>query len=411
MKKGWKIFLKVIYYFFTFGLGVMIALALPNAYREIVTYEKLDNYVENKNFVKAVDLIGGLYNKNPILELENDDGSGFIIFETNSLGQRIEKNPNDEEITVTSISNSYICYLYSIKREDFNYLDGDNNSKVIINGLEEIDILQYDSNLDDKNDSVSTLVDSNYICIVLSDLLVNQISSIDIKKYDGSTIYKYENLSLKFDSKYFNDTKVFVDKYNEFSADGIFTEEENKKLIEIYDNQILTLNENYLKSGTFTNEEIQEEANKRSVRFVLIYFIWVYILGDLLVGKRYIIKFFKFLFEKIKDKFFKSTPEPAAVGRDFYSTVTFEIEQIDELNRDVIITYKHQSTKDYNFKSIINKSNGFKKNERVHAGIYNLANYECNGYEIINLPEKLEIKGYKTHIKMKVKKSKTEENE
>ena len=46
----------------------------------------------------------------------------------------------------------------------------------------------------------------------------------------------------------------------------------------------------------------------------------------------------------------------------------------------------------------------FKKKERIHGGTYKLVKVECKGYEIVDLPEKIEIKGYTMNIKFSIKK-------
>ena len=93
MKKKWRIFFGIIYYFFTFSLGLMIALILPGVNRDIIMYDYLDAYIEAGDYVKAVDLLGGLYNKQSVFEDKEKD---VVIFEMNSLLEVTEKKDEVE---------------------------------------------------------------------------------------------------------------------------------------------------------------------------------------------------------------------------------------------------------------------------------------------------------------------------
>ena len=110
MKKKWRIFFFVIYFLFTFVLGFFIALVLPQVNYNILKYEKLNEYIETQQFVNAMDLVGGLYNKEPIFHEKYDEDSGIIIFEANSF---YVKTIKDVENDITT-RNIYKNYLYTV---------------------------------------------------------------------------------------------------------------------------------------------------------------------------------------------------------------------------------------------------------------------------------------------------------
>lgn len=399
MKKKWKIIFGVIYYCFTFSLGIMIALVLPTVNRDIIMYEYLDNYIENGEYVKAVDLLGGIYNKECILE---DSEKNIVIFETTSLLE-IKEKKDEVETKKTIINGSYICIVTNLQREWFEIENEDNNlSKVLINGNQKIDILQHDLDEDGKLDTIATLIDSNYICFSIDHANFNEVKSIELINAKGDSLVNVTNLELNFGSDFFDKTKEFVTKYNLAYEDNKFTKEENEELKQIYD-KVIDENPNYQNSGTYSMEEINKEANRDSVSFILIYFIWIYILGDCLVGPRYIFRFIKFIYSKIKKKD-DSKENQLALGNNFYSSVTFELENKDEYDGDIILSYEHEKNRDYNFKVIINKSTEYKTKERIHGGIYKLTNIECQEYKVIDLPERLDVKGYTMNIIFKIKK-------
>ena len=409
MSKKWRIFFKVLYYFLTFSLGIFIAIVLPSANRDIVMYEFLDDYIENGEYYKAVDLLGLLYNKNEIKNENLGDNIGeIIIFETNSLLEQVINNEDNEESddkkTKRIINASYVCIIKGLERSWFESKDK-NESKILVDG-QKIEILQVDLDENGDLDTVATLINSNYICFSIDQTLFpNGINSIELIKADGSSHFKLENLGLDFKSDFFSKTESFIKQYNLYYEDEFFSEEENLKLETIF-NEVNKENTNYQKRGTYSLEEINKKATEKSIVFVLIYFAWIYILGDCLVGKKYIFSFIKFVYKKIKLKIKPESndKETLALGNNFYSSVTFEIQNGNELNSDVIVSYQHETNNEYNFKCIITKKDDFKKRERVHGGIYKLLKVECKGYEVVDLPEKIEVKGYTMNIKFNIKK-------
>ena len=398
MSKKWRIFFKVLYYVLTFSLGIMIAVVLPNAYRDAVSYELLDDYIEKGEYVKAIDLLGGIYNKEK--PYYTDEEHNFVIYETNTFLDYKKNKEDEEEKSKKIITASYVCIITGLEREHFELMQ-ENKSKVLINETEKIDILQSDLDGDGTNDTIATLIDSNYLCFTINQVYFTDVNSIELIKADGTSVFKLSNLNLDFSSVFHNKTKEFVTKYNEFYEDGLFSREENETLENIY-TSLNQENPNYQKSGSYSLEKINNEAVKRAMVFVLIYFLWVYILADFLVGQRYIIRFFKFIYRKIKPA--KEKEEPLALGKNFYSSVTFELVPNEEMNGDVIVSYAHETNSTYNFKCIITKASNYKKKERIHGGIYKLVNVECPGYEVLDLPEKIEVKGYTMEIKFKVNK-------
>lgn len=399
MKKKWRIFLGIIYYVFTFSLGIMIAVVLPTINRDIIMYEYLDDYIESGDYVKAIDLLGGIYNKESVLE---DDKNNVAIFETNSL-LKIKEIKDEIEVEKTIINASYVCIITNLQREWFELEDEDKNlSKILINGKDKIEILQTDLDEDGKLDTIATLIDSNYICFSIDQTYFENINSMELVNAKGESLIKLENLNFDFNSNFFNETKQFRDKYNLFYEDKNFSKEENIELEKVFDD-INTKNPNYQTSGTYSLKEISEKANKDSIVFVLIYFVWIYILGDCIVGPRYIFKFVKFIYSKIKKKD-SSEKEELALGNNFYSSVTFESEQKEGIEQDIIISYEHEKNRDYNFKVIINKQKEYKSKERIHGGIYKLTSVESQNVKVMNLPEKLEVKGYTMNVIFKIQK-------
>jgi len=391
----------VLYYVLTFSLGIFIAIVLPTINRDIVTYEFFDKYIEEKEYVKAVDLLGGLYNTEVVYRADGENE--VIIFETASRLQK-EETINEEKVKIDTFNASYVCIVRGLKREWFENTDEENNfSKVLLDG-QPIDILQTDLDEDGANDTIATLIDSDYICFSIDETLFSEVNSIELIKFDGSSVLKITELNLKFTSNFYIEIEDFVKKWNKLFEDGKFSTEESAELEKEYI-RINEKNDKYQRSGTYSIDEITKEANKDSIIFVLIYFICIYILGDCLVGQRYIFQFFRFLYRKIRNKIKpEKENEPLALGNNFYCSVTFEATICDDFDKDIIISYEHTSNNAYNFKTIITKGTEYKKVERVHGGVYKLANIECPNCIISDLPNEVDIKGYKKEIKFIINK-------
>lgn len=416
MKKKWKIFFKILYYVVTFALGFFLAIVIPEANEEIVRVEYLNNYIETGEYKKAIDLLGGIYNEKELLNKkcfeDPNSKTGLIIFETALIYEYTEKtdinNPESDEITKSLFNESYACILYDVDSSQFkpNFdAEIENNSKIIINKQYELRIVNSDYDRDGKDDSISTLENSNYLFFKLDKEKFGSITSVDIYKSDGS-IYYNEEIKLNYDTNFFIEINEFVKKYNSYYLDGYFSEAENKDLEEIF-NSVKNKNSSYLLSGQYSESAIKKEAQKDSIIFILIYFIWIYILGDCLVGQRYIFRFIKYIFVKIRNKIQKETKEPEVLGGSFFATLTLEILNPEELNdENIVISYKHTKNDKYDIEVALNKENGFKTKTKVRGGTYQLIKNECNEYKLCDIPEKLEVKGYMVTVKIKIKKGK-----
>jgi hypothetical protein len=303
-----------------------------------------------------------------------------------------------------------VCFVYGIENVETFSHDNLNVSRVVFNDNEEwsIELDNYYEEL--KLHTIETLINSNYICFSIDEMFCSEkgFSEVgSIKIYDANNNlyeeYLFDN-NLDFSGDLFKQTSTFVSKYNEFYSDREFSAEENIELENIL-KEIQKVNPHCIKSGTYVYDEIYDEANKESMIFVLIYFIWIYILGDFLVGPRYILRFFKFLFGKIKPVKVNSKQEveEPTLGFGFISTVSIDVKVPEDASEDITIEYEHLVNPEYNFKTVITRAVEYKKKERVRGGSYKLVSVTCPGFEVVNLPEKLEVKGYTMKLSFEIK--------
>lgn len=400
MSKKWKIFFKFLYLFFVLTIGLFLILVYPSSKKDELSFVYLNNYIENKEFDKAVDLLSYVYNKNSIQNEKVTDESGIVIFEGLSLFEQTLEN--DKKTVV--MNEAYICIIYDLDKLQF-YGNENKTALKVNDGI--IEILSHDRDGDGVVDSVPSLVNSNYITFTIDKCAFDEVETIELVDKDGNIYFKKINMNLNFTSEFFTATKNFIEEYNKAYKDDKFSEEENTLLYSEYE-KIHKANSDYQMIDHYsTSEKVFKDATKETILFMLTYFIWVYILGDCLVGKRYIFSFIKFLFRKIKDKIKTEKEEPEIeVGNNFYSLVTFEATVCEGFEKDIIISYESLTDKQNNFKVIINKKDDYLLKQRVRSGKYQLFKVECADYEVQELPSEIEIKGYTMLIKFYIQNKK-----
>ena len=396
MSKKWKIFFKILYYLFAFAVGLFLILAVPSAKKDELSFRYLNDFVENEEFVKAVDMLSYAYNATEISNEKLDKNAGLIIFEElSTLDQTVE------EVTTTIMDNSYLCIIYNLEKLSF-YGNDENKTILKING-NPVEILTHDYNGDGTNDSVPSLINSTYICFSVHQTEYEKFDSVELLDKDGNVYLIKENINLTFESDFFTISKGFVEKYTAALVDKVFDKNEDTALRTEFDT-IHTLNQNYQLIDSYgTSTKIYEDASKESFIFVLTFFIWALVLGDCLVGKRYIWNLLKKIFGKIKPKKAKSNE---AIGTNFFSMVTFKANIFDEFTKDVILSYESLIDKQYNFKVIIGKNSEYLVKQRVHSGKYKLINVECTDCEVLNLSDEIEVKGYTMLIEFNIQNKK-----
>ena len=386
MSKGWKIFFKILYYLFAFGVGVFLILVVPQAKRDEISFKYLNEYIESKEFVKAVDLLAYVYNADDVTEENFTNNSGLIVFEGLSI-----YDETVEEVTTAAMNESYICFIYGLDKLSFY---GDNNKTILKINDQDVEILSYDYNGDGKLDSIPSLINSTYICYIVNKNQFGSFNSLELVAKDGSTYLKKENINLTFESEFFTTANTFITKYNEGLSDNSFTETESDELYKEYE-RIHAINDKYQMIDTYkTSSKVYDKASEESVWFMVVFLIWAFILGDCLVGKRYIFSLIKFLFNKIKNKIKPPQTNNDAVGNNFYSLVTFKGDVCEEFEGDIIISYESLTDKQYNFKVVLGKNIEYTIKQRVKGGKYKLTKVECGNFEVFNLPKEIEVKGY-----------------
>ena len=382
MGKKAKVFLKAAYWIFTFGLGIVLALVMPGiTFYEDLAVEMNNSLVEGR-YADAMKLLGGYYDEEYVYNDEFSDEAGIVIFKAATLLENTEEGAT-QPYTIRSV---YSIFLYNVKDKYLVTSNEDNKSHVLVTDKNDktakISVLNFDSDGDTIYDNVSTLVNFTYMYFEIADSDANTIKQIDLIDASGK-LYQTIKVDLDFEDNFFIKLKPFITEYNKNSGSNA---------LQGFNDSFLASDDSY-KMGN--HDAVYAQSNKKATMFVLFYFIWIYILGDFIVGKRYIIKFFVWLYRKIRKIEKPEADKNSVYGTDYYSNVTFNLKVPEGCDVNVSVTYHNETDE---IELLFTKDNNYTVTKRVHAGTYVNAWLECPGYETINLPKTLNVRGYKMTV-------------
>ncbi len=387
MKSGTKIFLKIIYYGFTFGIGILLAFVLPGLkYYEKLAYE-MEYRLNNEKYSEAMCLIGGYYDENIAYQEAFDDESGIVLFRAATLID----SPTDSKQQY-HMHEAYAGFLYCV--DDKYLVDRLEDNETVLkvtdadDNIFDIELLNEDTNEDEIYDTITTLKNGgSYVYFEIPKEVTNTISKLEF--YDREKkLFKEITVSLNFNHDFYETVKEFIEVYNINSGDSKLNE----------------LNDEILKKYVIGSYgDIKSQAETDATIFVLVYFIWIYILGDLLVGRRWIIKFFKWIYRKIRKKKDEPTEEEKdnIYGSDYFTQLVVKVNAPIECISPITISYSNEA---YQFSIVLSHDEGYEGKARVHAGSYMNARLECDGYKAIDLPSVLNVRGFKMEIEVNLEK-------
>ncbi len=385
MSKKKKMFLKVLYYFFTFSIGILVAVVLPNTLiYEYVAGAMQDN-LDNRNFSTSMSLVGGYFDEDYSYQIDFDEKSGLVMFKSATL---IE-NEDEGATQGYKMRLTYSGFLYGV--EDYPiHIDGENKTCLnVLDGTKEkkIELLNYDKDNDGKYDSINTLAQFTYVYFVIPMEEFESVNGLTFLDREGNVFKEVNDINLNFDDLFFSSLTNFVEEFNKNNG--------SERLITL-ENEFLSVDQSF-KRCSF--ESLQNKAQKDSAIVVLIYFVWIYMLGDFLVGKRYILRFFKWVYYKIRRKpVAEEEKDTSSVyGTDYYCKFTMKLIVPENCDINAVITYSNENNK---VEFIFTKDNEYTVVQRVKAGEYVNAWLECPGYETINLPKTLNVRGYKMLVEV-----------
>jgi hypothetical protein len=263
---------------------------------------------------------------------------------------------------------------------------------------------------------ISSLLTNNFFYLEFSEeemssLGVTEIISLTFIKADGSVYGEIQiddapfNSENFFKTQFFSDVEAFIEKNNEYAEYNVLRTEESN-----YENELNALsaeltslnnailaNENYAKSSSVV---AKSRADKRASRVVLIYFICAYVIGDFMLGTKYIVKFVKWFCVKVLRIKFKEKPIDRSVyGTSYYCQVEFKLEMVNS-SEEIELTYANEAeSATFTF----NGANGYTQTQRMKAGVYTLQPSNLQEqYNTEFIPATIVAEGYKKAIEAKI---------
>ena len=409
MSKGIRIFIKVIYYIFTFFLGVLLAVLLPNWFAYEISMNTITSSLNNGNYSDAMIIVGGYIDKEYVYQESFESGGGIVLFSAATLTYYSGEESSKDE---TTLHKSYAGFVYGISKSYDIIGNGDNQSNILVTTKNDTEatfqVLDYDSDSDQTLDSSSTLARKDFMYLDFDEETATSIKTIKFIDKNGNTSITI-NVDLDYSEQFFIDVNDFVEEYNR---------DYNSSALDGLNSEFLSKDDSYAMSST---GGAGEKAVRRAIIIVIIYFVVIYIIADLALGKRYLIQLFKFILTKVfKVKFKEKPPKDdekrieeltsKTFGGDFFSQVTVRLDtsEAEELNSGVEVSYTKDGDK---ISFSLSKDGGYQATRRVKAGLYvnPWINLDHN-YEATNLPLKLIVDTYKIDILIKIIKKERSED-
>lgn len=427
MKKG-RLFAKIIYYLFTFVIGILLAFGLPYYFRSFsVPMQYAAEMLREESYDKAILLAEARsFNRNSYYTADMERGGSVLFCQAVSgTTKTLKPAHSDRQQSYTELRRCYLGYVYGVRDTLSAYSEQGNRLAIVAkdgNGNEQTyPLADYDADGDGTKDGVTTFNDSGYIIVELYEDTLAQIDSISLLDSDGNEYWTSGGgLDWTFDNDYFgifdtvalfNEQSVrYAETYLDPDVDRNVIKEEIDELENSYRSSCQAQEAYYFLYDTEplyveTDREIMHRSDIKAIPFVVVYFVVIYVIGDFLLGDLYIVKFFNwFLFKvcKIPRKGKKAPKKEDVFGHDYYSMVTLalDLSEAPDFVGSVEIKYTNS---DAEVKWTLLKAENYASTQRIKAGVYVNPHIDINAaYAPVDLPDNLEIEGYKVEKTVKI---------
>lgn len=394
MKHG-KLFAKIIYFLFTFTIGILLAIFLPFAYMSDGEYLNImQSSLDDGEYADAMLLVGGYFDDRAVYTQQFEEGGGIVLFSAVTLVY----TEDEEEVSEAKVHKAYAGFIYGTEKVYDVTDEAKNKSEMLVEDGEgkvvNVDILDGDINGDQINDTVTTYYTNGFFYMEFDDETYSSLRKITFIDKNGN-VFKEIALNLNFDEQFFTDVDGFVEEYNR--------DYKSEKLNAIND-ELLAKSGNYKKSSMGI---AKSKADTKAAIIVVVYFLCVYIIADFLLGYHFIIRFFRwFLYKvcKVKPKQKQRKEQKDFFGSDYYCQLTFELDlsKVGNFTESVQIRYTDVKGEEICF--ILIRQNRYVSTQRVKAGKYvNMwIDIDKSEYVTEDLPETLWVDGYRKTLKIKI---------
>ena len=429
--KSPKTFAKILYYLFTILVGILMCVFLPYFFLyDGESLNMIEDALESGDPAGAMAFVGGYYKSEPIFAKDFENGGSIVLFESATLyTHKYEAEKDEEPQTKLRLHKSYYGFVYGV--EDIFDASKEQDNKTILkistaDGEVDFPLLDSDSNKDGVMDYISTLRKNGFFVLELgeddlAEIGVTSMSTLKILDKDGNV---FAEMTLPdeefgegklFGDEFFSDVEPAILKYNQMiDFEMASPNDENfdtkmqsfAKELNDYDEQILA--KGYKKSSISI---AKTRADKIATIVIVVYFVAILVIGDFLVGPRWILKFFKWFLVKVC----KVDPEKLTIkrkekikqhddvdfGGDYYCQVKFELdpEQKGSIDDQIIVAYASEKQ---NVVFDLNKGNEYSEIQRIQKDVLKLTSVESsNGIAYNEIPDLLNVEGFNKSIIIK----------
>ena len=402
--KSFPIF-KILYYGITVVLGVLLGLYMFSGAEQLKAVNGMATRNKEGDYLGVTKLLTVLQNGKEVLKYEDQDGLKVYVYETVSTYHKKE-TVDGKEKSYYLTEKSYFGIINGFDKwstKEFQNPDGRWVNEMGVNFINEDNKISYYrigvSQSDNENNlpqftTYQNRYYSNQTCGFFYFLLTNSefeangskaFNKIQLLNAD-KTVYKTIELSSEFSftSDFFTVADNYNTNYNKYAMGQMTLDEFNK------------FSDEFLKSYTYLKSDYQEV-----VRFVwlentmklVVYAVVVLIIGDLLVGKRYLIALGKKIFvRKKKDSNSIEEDNIPEYMKNYEVNVTISAATPKNFDKDVVIKYHTDRGDSLEF--VLNKANMYQDTQRIKNGDYANPEIKAEGLKCQDVPSVLKIKGY-----------------
>lgn len=428
MKRA-KTFAKVVYYLVAIIFGVLMCLFLPYLFLyDGESMNMIEEALVEGRPADAMALVGGYYKAEPVLMQDLPNGGKIVLFESATLYEHVY-GEGDKAQTKFKLQKSYAGFVYNVGGI-YNTRQEQNNQTVLkvdcSNGQFDLPLLNTNTNNDDKMDVISTLIDNGFFFVELDQTRltkfeVTQVNGIKFIDKDGNVFaelslpQEFFGASNLFATQFFNDVDSAVAKYNQIIDYEVNNAEDQnyQHQLEALSKELGTLDAQLIEKGysKSTTSIARSRADKLATITIVCYIIGVLIIGDFLVGPRYILRFIKWFLVKvckvdleklnIKRKGKKQEAEVAEFGSDYFCQVRFELNEQDREGHEDEVKVTYTSEKQ-SVTFVLNNQNKYADLQRVQKDVLKLTEIESlNSISYNEIPDLLVVEGFNKLITIK----------
>ena len=403
--------LSILYYGFTVIIGIILAFYFFVYGTQLKVADTLRARANNNDAYGVTRLISGYQNSESVYE-KTIDGVGTLgVYE--AVTSYLTTIPDgDSTKSVTKLERGYMGVITNVgsewKRSVYTDEDGKsfNHFGLRFNGVDKdgnstsydyrIGYLSTETYKDTQeanlyNNRYSSYEVSGFYYFMIGDVEFSEggltsITSFDFINNDESVLEnKTQTLTTSWtlDTPFLNLVKDFEEKYNNL----IDTNEITQDKVNAISDEFETVYSTYDKYTKSDFKDVTKNVNLFSVIKMIAYILIVWIVGDFLVGRHYILNFFRRLFGKNVQK----VENVVEYQPKHELNTTVEADVPDNYKKEVTIKYISEEGSEVVFN--LKPSNGYKETKLIMSGDYSHPEIIAEGLTCLDIPSILKVNG------------------